>query len=125
MSDSAVVLIADDDEDILNLVAIRIKRAGHEAVLARNGEEALRLATELEPDLCIFDVIMPGRTGYDVLEALRSSERLSDVPVILLTATVQERERARGHELGANEYMTKPFNPAELDEKVEALLADR
>ena len=125
MTQPAVVLIADDDEDILNLVAIRMQRAGHEAVQARNGDEALRLATEREPDLCIFDVIMPGRTGYDLLEEFKGSERLAEVPVILLTATVQERDRGRGHELGAAAYMTKPFDPAELDAVVADVLGDR
>jgi DNA-binding response OmpR family regulator len=125
MNDQAVVLVADDDEDILNLVAFRIEHAGHKTIRATNGSEALRLAFEREPDLCILDVIMPDRTGFEILEEIRASETLRDVPVILLTATVQDREEARGLELGAHAYMTKPFDPAELDETVRTLLAGR
>jgi DNA-binding response OmpR family regulator len=125
MNDQAVVLVADDDEDILNLVAFRIEHAGHQTIRATNGAEALRLAFERKPDLCILDVIMPDRTGFEILEEIRGSETLADVPVILLTATVQDREEARGLQLGAHAYMTKPFDPAELDETVRTLLAGR
>jgi DNA-binding response OmpR family regulator len=123
VTEQAVVLVADDDADILNLVAFRVENAGHTTLRASNGGEALRLAIEHEPDLCILDIIMPDKTGFEILEELRGSERMADVPVILLTATVQDREEARGRALGAHAYMTKPFDPAELDETVRVLLA--
>ncbi len=82
----------------------------------------MRIAAERRPALCVLDVQMPGLTGYEVIERLRADEGMSDVPIILLTASVQERDMARGYEVGADDYMRKPFNPRELQARIEKLL---
>jgi DNA-binding response OmpR family regulator len=120
--ETPLILAADDDPDILELVRIRLKRAGYEVVTATDGDEALRTARELLPDLCILDVVMPQRTGFEILGELRVGAETARIPVILLTATVQEREQARGAALGAAGYLTKPFNAAELDRLIRELL---
>jgi DNA-binding response OmpR family regulator len=120
-----VVLVADDDPDILQLVAFRLERAGYEVVQATDGEEALRAATELEPDLAVLDVMMPKLTGYDVTRRIRESDATKRMPVILLTARVQEADVARGFEAGADDYLRKPFSPQELGARVQAILGRR
>jgi DNA-binding response OmpR family regulator len=117
-----VVLCADDDEDILSLIALRLERAGFEVVKATDGEEAVRLAQERRPALAVLDVMMPKQTGYEVLAALRGDESLREVKVILLSARVQESDVARGIDAGADAYLPKPFKAQELVAKVEELL---
>lgn len=117
-----LILVADDDEDILNLVCFRLEQVGYDVARASNGAEAVRLAEERRPALCVFDVQMPEMTGYEAIEHLRADEGLADVPIILLTASVQERDMARGYEVGADDYMRKPFNPRELQARIEKLL---
>jgi len=120
-----VVLVADDDPDILQLVAFRLERAGYAVVQAIDGEQALRVATELEPDLAVLDVMMPKLTGYDVTRRLRQHDATKRMPVILLTARVQEADVARGFEAGADDYLRKPFSPQELGARVQAVLGRR
>lgn len=123
MSGSSRILVADNDEDILTLVAFRLERLGHEVLIARDGQEALDRAQAELPDLCVLDVMMPRLTGYDVTERLRAGEQTAAIPVILLTARVQEADVQRGLAAGADAYVRKPFSPAELRDEVEALLA--
>jgi DNA-binding response OmpR family regulator len=120
-----VVLVADDDRDILDLLAFRLGRAGYEVVSASDGEEALRLATERRPDLAVLDVMMPKLDGYEVTRRMRADEATKRIPVILLTARVQEHDVARGFEVGADDYMKKPFSPAELRARVQAIIGRR
>jgi DNA-binding response OmpR family regulator len=120
-----LVLVADDDEDILTLVTFRLERAGYEVVAAHDGEEALRLAFEHAPDLAVLDVMMPKLDGYEVTTRLRQNESTRRVPVILLTARVQEADIARGFEAGADDYVKKPFSPQELGARVQAILGRR
>jgi DNA-binding response OmpR family regulator len=122
MTGEALVLVADDDEDILELVRIRLERAGYATVGASDGDEALRLAVERRPDLCVLDLVMPKRTGFEVLAELRVREETASIPVILLTATAQERQEG-ALARAADAYLTKPFRPRELEERVRALLA--
>jgi CheY-like chemotaxis protein len=117
-----LIIVADDDADILDLVCVLLEEAGYEVAPAVNGAEALRLARERPPALFVFDVQMPEMTGYEALERLRADGLLQEVPVILLTASVQEREIARGFELGATALLRKPFSPRELQSEVDALL---
>ena len=120
-----LVLVADDDPDILHLVAFRLERAGYEVITAADGEQALALARERQPALAILDVMMPKLTGYDVTTQLRADESTSRIPVILLTARVQESDVARGFEAGADDYIKKPFSPQELRARVQAILGRR
>ena len=120
-----VVLVADDDEDILSLVVFRLERAGYEVVQARDGEQALRLARDRQPELAVIDVSMPKLTGYEVTERLRAVEETRRIPVILLTARVQEADVSRGLEAGADDYVKKPFSPEELSSRVQAILGER
>jgi CheY-like chemotaxis protein len=122
VSGSSRILVADNDEDILTLVAFRLERLGHAVLLARDGQEALDRAQAELPDLCVLDVMMPRLTGYDVTERLRGGDATAAIPVILLTARVQEADVQRGLAAGADAYVRKPFSPAELREQVEALL---
>jgi DNA-binding response OmpR family regulator len=120
-----LVLIADDDEDIRALVSFRLERAGYSVVAARDGEEALELALEHRPDVAVLDVMMPRLTGLEVTRRLRAEDATSGMPVILLTARVQEADVARGFEAGADDYIRKPFSPQELRARVQAILAER
>jgi DNA-binding response OmpR family regulator len=120
-----VVLVADDDHDILALVSFRLERAGFDVVAAQDGEEALRLAVEHAPDLAILDVMMPKLDGYEVTTRLRQNDSTRRLPVILLTARVQEADIARGFEAGADDYVKKPFSPQELGARVQAILGRR
>ncbi|HST69520.1 MAG TPA: response regulator [Solirubrobacterales bacterium] len=119
------ILVADDDRDILELVAFRLERAGYEVLTAGDGEQALATAREHRPALAVLDVMMPKLTGYDVVKAMRAEEGTSRIPVILLTARVQEADVSRGFEAGADDYIRKPFSPQELRARVEAILGRR
>lgn len=117
-----VLLVADDDEDILMLVQLRLSRSGFEVVVARDGEEALRLVREHRPDLVVLDVMMPKVTGIDVVRALRADPETVDVPVILLTARSSETDVEEGIAAGADDYVVKPFSPQELVARVQSVL---
>ena len=117
-----LILIADDDPDILALVSFRLERAGYEVVQARNGEEAVEVALARRPDLAVIDVMMPRIDGYEATRQLRQQEETSRMPIILLTARVQEEDIARGFDAGADDYVRKPFSPQELGSRVQAAL---
>ena len=125
MSDKPVILCADDDEDILALVALRLTRAGYEVRTARDGASALANAREHRPTLAILDVMMPRMGGIEVVAAFRADDELRDVKVILLSARVQDSDRERGLDAGADTYLAKPFRFEELEETVSQLLAYR
>jgi two-component system phosphate regulon response regulator PhoB len=116
------ILVVDDEPDITALVAYHLARAGYRVSTAANGIEALKLARTERPDLIILDLMLPGVSGYDVLAELRRLDETRDVGVILLTARREEVDRIRGLTLGADDYLTKPFSPAELSLRVAALL---
>jgi DNA-binding response OmpR family regulator len=120
-----LVLVADDDEDILQLLSFRLERAGYEIVQARNGDDALKLALELVPALAVLDVMMPGLNGYEVTRELRRNQATSTTPVILLTAKAQPADVARGMAAGANDYVKKPFDARDLADRVDRLLRPR
>jgi DNA-binding response OmpR family regulator len=120
--DQPVILAADDDEDILALVVFRLERSGYTVLQARDGEEALELAMRELPDLAVLDVMMPKLDGYEVTRRIRAADPTDEMPVILLTARVQDVDIARGFEAGADDYMKKPFSPLDLRARVEALL---
>jgi DNA-binding response OmpR family regulator len=118
-----LVLCADDDEDILSLVSLRLQRAGFQVATAADGDEAMQVARDRRPALAVLDVMMPKRTGYEVLAELRGDEALRGMKVILLSARVQEGDVARGMDAGADAYLVKPFRAQDLVSKVEELLA--
>jgi DNA-binding response OmpR family regulator len=122
VSGRPLVLAADDDPDILNLVTLRLELDGYEVVGARDGEDALERAFERAPDLALIDVSMPKLDGYEVTERLRGNQTTSGVPIILLTARVQETDVARGVEAGADDYVKKPFSTELLRTRVQAAL---
>jgi DNA-binding response OmpR family regulator len=122
VSDRPLVLVADDDPDILNLVMLRLERDGYEVVGAADGVGALEQALERVPDLAVLDVSMPKLDGYEVAQRLRAHERTREVPIIFLTARAQKSDVARGLETGAGDYVTKPFSTADLRLRVQAAL---
>ena len=117
-----VLLVADDDEDILALVQLRLSRSGYEVIVARDGEEALRLAQEQHPDLAVLDWMMPKASGLEVLRAIRANSETADIPVVLLTARASEADVQEGLDAGANDYVAKPFSPQELASRVQSIL---
>ena len=117
-----LVLVADDDPDILSLVAFRLERSGYEVVVARDGEQAVAAALERTPDIALLDVMMPKLDGYEAVARLRGNDATRHMPVILLTARVQDADIARGLEAGADDYVKKPFSTQELRDRVQAAL---
>jgi DNA-binding response OmpR family regulator len=117
-----VIVVADDEVDILELVALRLERAGYVVHRARDGEQALALARELRPDVAILDVAMPKLDGFELTRRLRNDPQTSEIKIVLLTARVQEADVDAGLAAGAHDYITKPFSPQELQERVAALL---
>jgi DNA-binding response OmpR family regulator len=120
-----VILAADDDEDILQLVVFRLERSGYYVLQARDGEEALRLALENTPDLAVLDVMMPKMDGFEVTRRLRAEEATKRMPIIMLTARAQDSDVEEGFDAGANDYLRKPFSPQELRARVQAILGRR
>ncbi|MDH5196640.1 MAG: response regulator transcription factor [Gemmatimonadota bacterium] len=116
------VLVVDDEPDITALVAYHLAKAGYQVTTATSGSEALRVAEEHAPDLVVLDLMLPGLSGYEVLEAMRQRPQTQDVGVILLTARREEADRIRGLSLGADDYLVKPFAPQELVLRVGAVL---
>jgi DNA-binding response OmpR family regulator len=123
VTDAPLVLCADDDEDILSLVALRLERAGYRVARAIDGEQALALARDLRPDVIVLDVMMPRKTGVEVLTELRAEPAFAATRIVLLSARVQESDVDRGLGAGADAYLAKPFRAPELVETVERLLA--
>jgi CheY-like chemotaxis protein len=119
----AKILIAEDERDIRDLVAFTLRFAGHEVSAAANGEEAVELATKVNPDLILMDVRMPRMTGYEACKVMKANPELKDIPVVFLTARGQETEIQQGLDAGAEEYLLKPFAPDQLTTRVKAILA--
>jgi DNA-binding response OmpR family regulator len=119
------ILVADDEEDVRELITYRLTRSGYDVIDAVDGEDAFRLASERVPDLMVLDVMMPRLDGYELTRRVRAEESLRSVPVILLTARSQETDVGRGFEVGADDYLKKPFNPDELVARVRAVLGRR
>ena len=117
------MLLVDDEADVLALMAATLRSTErYELLLATNGEEALSVATQEKPDLVILDVVMPLKSGWDVCHALKSDEATREIPVIVLTALAQVAHQEQAMSLGVADYLTKPFSPAMLRQKVEGIL---
>jgi DNA-binding response OmpR family regulator len=121
------VQIVEDSPDIAELIRHYLTRAGYETTTAASGRDALIEARQSPPDLVILDVMLPGMDGMQVCQALRGEAATANIPILMLTARGEEADRVRGLELGADDYVTKPFSPKELVARVQALLrrADR
>jgi len=122
VSDPPLILCADDDPDILALFALRLEGAGFRVLRAADGEEALALAREAHPSVAVLDVMMPRLTGIEVLEALRADPSTRDLRVILVSARAQQSDVEHGLATGADAYLPKPFQAADLIELVRSLL---
>ncbi|GAC1691302.1 MAG: response regulator transcription factor [Gemmatimonadaceae bacterium] len=118
----ARVLVVDDEPDIVALVAYHLAKSGYRVSTASSGVDALATARQEPPALVVLDLMLPGMSGYDVLEQVRASEPLRHVPVLMLTARREEADRIRGLTLGADDSLTKPFSPQELVLRVGAII---
>lgn len=120
---TATVLVCDDEEVMRALVCAILADERYETVEARDGDESLEIARSVRPDLVVLDMMMPGRSGLEVLGELRADPELAETAVVMLTARTQAADRAAVAEAGADRYLPKPFSPAELLSLVEELLA--
>ena len=116
------VLVADDEPNIVISLEFLMKREGYEVTIARDGQETLEAIERERPDLVLLDVMMPRKSGFEVCQAVRSSETLQGTRILLLTAKGRDTDVAKGMALGADAYMTKPFSTGELVQKVAQLL---
>jgi two-component system phosphate regulon response regulator PhoB len=116
------ILVVDDEPDIVALIVFHLAKAGYRVSTASTGTDGLDAARRENPALVILDLMLPGMSGYDVLEQLRASELTQAIGVLMLTARVEEADRVRGLALGADDYLTKPFSPQELVLRVRAIL---
>ncbi len=118
------ILVADDNQQIRMLVGAALRSLGHEIVYATDGAEALETAITVKPDLVVLDVTMPELSGFEVLEFLRKRPELAGTRVMMLTTAAQKWDLERGISLGCDDYLTKPFEPKTLREKVVAILGE-
>jgi two-component system alkaline phosphatase synthesis response regulator PhoP len=118
----AKILIVDDEEDIAELVSYNLSREGFATVKASNGDAALRKVKLEKPDLVILDLMLPGMSGLDICKSLRANPQTATLPVIMLTAKSEEFDKVLGLEIGADDYITKPFSVKELIARVRSLL---
>jgi len=116
------ILIVEDDKDIAEMISYNLRKEGYTALSAERGDEAVDRVRRERPCLIILDVMLPGADGLEVCKALRSSQETAEVPIIMLTAKSQESDKVLGLELGADDYMTKPFSPRELIARINAVL---
>lgn len=116
------IVLAEDEPQIARLVEFKLKKEGYQVVWKENGEEALKAIKADRPDLILLDVMMPVMDGYEVLRQLKEDENLKSIPVVMLTARAQERDVVKGIDSGVEDYITKPFHPAELLARVKRIL---
>jgi two-component system phosphate regulon response regulator PhoB len=115
------ILVIEDTRDLVEVLTLALQREGYEISVAYDGNEGLRKAQTLLPDLILLDVMLPGMSGTDVLRELRAGERTRDVPVIIISARAEETDEVVGFSLGADDYVTKPFSPRVLVQRIKAL----
>jgi len=116
------ILIVEDEKDIVKMLEYNLKKEGFKTLSARDGEDALDLAVRQRPDLVILDLMLPGMDGLEVCKNLKGDTKTAPIPVIMLTAKSQESDKIVGLELGADDYITKPFSPRELIARIKAVL---
>jgi two-component system alkaline phosphatase synthesis response regulator PhoP len=116
------ILVVDDDKQIARLIRSYLEQAGYQVWVAYDGEEALVFIRHQKPDLVVLDLMLPGKDGWEITRILRNDPVLASVPIIMLTARVEDAVKIVGSELGADDYITKPFNPREVVARVRAVL---
>ena len=116
------ILIVDDEADIIEILQFVLEAQGYECITALDGEEGLKLARESYPDLIILDVMMPKMNGYKVSRLLKFDEKYKNIPILMITARAQDKDKEIGEETGADEYITKPFQVDYVIEKVKSYL---
>ena len=116
------ILVVDDEQDVVDLIEYNLKSAGISVLKAYDGKEGIKKAKENKPDLIILDIMLPEMDGFEVCKLLRMDRETSSIPIIMLTAKAAEVDRIVGLEIGADDYITKPFSPRELVLRVKALL---
>jgi len=118
----ATILVVDDEEPIQELLRFNLEKEGYKVLIASDGAEALRILEEKNPELVVLDIMLPGMSGLAVLDRLRKNPKFVDLPVIMLTAKGEEIDKVLGLEIGADDYITKPFSPRELVARIRARL---
>jgi two-component system alkaline phosphatase synthesis response regulator PhoP len=116
------VLVVDDDREIVRLLRAYLERDGYQVLLAYDGERALQILRRERPDLVVLDLMLPDRDGWEVTRIVRGDPNLASMPIIMLTARIEDQDKIVGLELGADDYVTKPFNPREIMARVRAVL---
>jgi len=119
---SKLILLVEDEKDIIKMLEYNLKKEGLKTLSVRNGEGAIDLARSQHPDLIILDLMLPGIDGLEVCKTLKGDSKTAAIPIIMLTAKSQESDKVVGLELGADDYMTKPFSPRELVARIKAVL---
>ncbi|MDY0360525.1 MAG: response regulator transcription factor [Desulforegulaceae bacterium] len=119
---SELILAIDDEEDILELIDYNLKREGFRVITAENGEKGLKLMEREKPDLVLLDLMLPGMDGFDVAKKIRNSQKFKKLPIIMLTAKGEEADVVTGLELGADDYISKPFSPRVLLARIKSVL---
>ncbi|MFC1490844.1 response regulator transcription factor [Candidatus Latescibacterota bacterium] len=118
------IVLAEDESHIARLITFKLEREGYILHWKADGGSALEKVREVVPDLVILDIMMPVMDGYEVLKHIKEDERLKDIPVIMLTAKSQEQDIIKGFDLGSEDYIVKPFKPAELAARIKKILKD-
>jgi DNA-binding response OmpR family regulator len=121
---SKKILIADDEPSIVTALEFLLRRGGYEVEIARDGDEALRLAESMEPDLVLLDIMMPVKSGYEICRRLRERPESRDVKIVMLSAKGRDAEVEKGLSIGADIYVTKPFSTRDLMSRIKALLEE-
>ena len=119
------ILVVDDDKEVVRLMRAYLENAGYEVLYAYNGEAAVHNLRREKPDLLLLDLMLPDRDGYDITRLVRSDAALAHIPIIILTARVDDTDKIIGLELGADDYVTKPYNPREVVARVRARLRNQ
>lgn len=119
------ILVVDDEEDIVTALSIRLKALGYEVIAAADGMAALEAARTQSPNLILLDIMLPKLDGYKVCRMLKFDEKFRHIPIIMITAKVADSNKKMGEEVGADAYITKPFNPEELVARIKDLISGR
>ncbi|MFC1568461.1 response regulator transcription factor [Candidatus Margulisiibacteriota bacterium] len=119
------ILVVDDEPDVSSLLTLLLKSKGYDVIVARDGQEALEKARREKPDLILLDIMLPRMDGYKVARMLKFDENFSHIPIVMLTAKIQDKDKKVGMEMGADDYVTKPFDTVNLLSKIQEILAKK